>query len=221
MLGLKIIFLSFLILGLIMPAAAKDDKKETGDIKKAEVMQEMRQKTLKRIQQSLERHKTVKADFIQRSQDGHIARGVFYLERPGKMRFEYTKDIAYLVVSNGSVINFIDYELREVMRMPLSKTPFGLFANSKINLDDKRIKIPALEYFAGLVRMTIIDPAREDYGQITLIFDEARMDFRGWEILDQQGSITQVNLLNPTYDIDIKNKIFTFKDPRPKRSRKH
>jgi outer membrane lipoprotein-sorting protein len=179
-----------------------------------------RKETLKRVKIALEKHKTLKAHFVQRAQNGSVLEGTLYLKRPGKLRFEYTKDVPYLMVSNGSLISFIDYDLGDVMRWPIAKTPMGLLVSDKIDLDDERIEIPKIIRFAGLLNVTIIDPDKAEFGQITLIFEESDMEFKGWDVLDAQGTLTHVSLLDMKYDLEMKNSLFTYKDPRPKRKRK-
>jgi len=175
-----------------------------------------KEETLGKIEQSLNAIRSLKADFIQRAPDGSVAEGVLYLERPGKLRFDFGKDAPFLVVSNGSLLTFVDYEVKQVSRWPIRKTPLGILVDDEIKFDSN-IEVPDIIRFAGLVKVPVIDPKRQEYGYIILIFEESTMELRAWESVDAQGYTTRVALVNPEYNVAIDKKQFTFKDPRPKR----
>ncbi|MCF6197424.1 MAG: outer membrane lipoprotein carrier protein LolA [Emcibacter sp.] len=172
--------------------------------------------TIKKVEESLNSIHSLRASFVQRAPDGTVAEGMVYLERPGKLRFDYGKDAPFLVVSNGSLLTFVDYEVKQVNRWPIKKTPLGILVDKEIKLDSS-VEIPDIIRFAGLIKIPVIDPKRRDYGYIILIFEESTMELRAWESVDAQGYTTRVALVNPEYNVAIDKKRFTFKDPRPKR----
>jgi len=172
--------------------------------------------TLRKIEQSLNAIKSMKTDFIQRAPDGSVAEGVLYLERPGKLRFDFGDDAPFLVVSNGSLLTFVDYDVKQVSRWPIRKTPLGILVDDEIKFDGA-IEVPDIIRFAGLVKVPVIDPKRQEYGYIILIFEESTMELRAWEVVDAQGYTTRVALVNPEYNVEIDGKYFKFKDPRPRR----
>ncbi|NOZ66609.1 MAG: outer membrane lipoprotein carrier protein LolA [Alphaproteobacteria bacterium] len=172
--------------------------------------------TIKKVEESLNAIHSLRASFVQRAPDGTVAEGMVYLERPGKLRFDYGKDAPFLVVSNGTLLTFVDYEVKQVNRWPIKKTPLGILVDKEIKLDSS-VEIPDIIRFAGLIKIPVIDPKRRDYGYIILIFEESTMELRAWESVDAQGYTTRVALVNPEYNVAIDKKRFTFKDPRPKR----
>ncbi|VAX05739.1 hypothetical protein MNBD_ALPHA03-1974 [hydrothermal vent metagenome] len=172
--------------------------------------------TLRKIEKSLNAVRSLKADFVQRAPDGSVAEGILYLERPGKLRFDFGDDAPFLVVSNGSLLTFVDYEVKQVSRWPIKKTPLGILVDEEIKFDSS-IEVPDIIRFAGLVKVPVIDPKRQEYGYIILIFEESTMELKAWEVVDAQGYTTRVALVNPEYNVEIDNKKFKFKDPRPKR----
>lgn len=172
--------------------------------------------TLHQIEQSLNAIKSMKTDFIQRAPDGSVAEGVLYLERPGKLRFDFGDDAPFLVVSNGSLLTFVDYDVKQVSRWPIRKTPLGILVDDEIKFDST-IEVPDIIRFAGLVKVPVIDPKRQEYGYIILIFEESTMELRAWEVVDAQGYTTRVALVNPEYNVEIDGKYFKFKDPRPRK----
>ncbi len=173
-----------------------------------------KQELLGRVEKSLNAIHSLKSDFIQRAPDGTVAEGVLYLERPGKLRFDFGAEAPFLVVSNGTMLTFVDYDVKQVSRWPIKKTPLGILVDDDIKFDSS-IKVPDIVRFAGLLKISVIDPKREEYGHIILIFEESTLELKAWESVDAQGYTTRVALVNPEYNVEIDNKNFTFKDPRP------
>jgi outer membrane lipoprotein-sorting protein len=178
---------------------------------------EDRDVVISKIEDTLNRIRTLKATFIQRGPQGNVDEGTIFIERPGRIRFEYTDDTPILVVSNGDMLSFVDYEVNQVSRWPIDKTPLSVLVDDHINLKDKDIEIPEMIRFAGLIKASVIQPDQKDYGYITLIFEESTMELKSWEVVDVQGYTTRVALLNPEYNIPVDAKNFTYDDPRPRR----
>ena len=60
-----------------------------------------------------------KGEFIQTDGRGRTLRGTFYLQRPGKARFEYAPPSGLLIVSDGSNVNVHDRRL--ILHFPVSR----------------------------------------------------------------------------------------------------
>ncbi|OOZ40731.1 outer membrane lipoprotein carrier protein LolA [Solemya elarraichensis gill symbiont] len=81
--------------------------------------------------------KTLKADFSQfiESDDGvtHSQKGVLYLSRPGKFRWDYEGDEAQLIVADGNRVWLLDRDLEQVSHQSqetaLRGTPAQLLAD--------------------------------------------------------------------------------------------
>src|SRR3712207_2625614 len=56
--------------------------------------------------------------FVQTDPNGQVTQGTFYLQRPGKIRFEYDAPSRLLVVADGSNINISDPRLKTFRRYP-------------------------------------------------------------------------------------------------------
>lgn len=178
-----------------------------------------RENILSRVEDNLNNIRSLKATFIQRGPEGNVDEGTIFLERPGKIRFEYAKDNPILVVSNGDMLSFVDYEIKQVSRWPIDKTPLNVLVDDHIDLSDQDIEIPEMIRFAGLIKMSVLQPDQKDQGYITLIFEESTMELKSWEVIDVQGYTTRIALLNPEYNVAVDDDQFTFDDPRPQRNR--
>lgn len=135
--------------------------------------------------------------FVQMSPDGSRATGNFYLQRPGKLRFEYNPPATLLIISDGSVVSLRDRALRTTDRTPLRSTPLNLILRSRIDLaHDARVTQVARD--GGWLRVTARDRAGLAEGQITLFFFGPSAELRSWDVVDATGARTRISLTDVT-----------------------
>ena len=79
-----------------------------------------------RIEAYLTGLRSLKARFLQVSSNGGTSEGVVWLERPGRMRFQYDPPSPFLLVANYGIVVFTDRQLRQTSNIPLSQTPLML-----------------------------------------------------------------------------------------------
>src|SRR3546814_1818425 len=65
------------------------------------------------------------ADFTQTDRNGRTLSGKLTLKQPGKIRFEYQKNVPLLIVGDGKSLTMIDYEVSQVQRWPIRNSPLG------------------------------------------------------------------------------------------------
>ena len=73
--------------------------------------------------------------FTETGPNGQTRQGRFYLQRPGKMRFEYTNPAGLLVVSDGYNVKRYDPRLNSFQQVPLGRTPLSTFLARNVRLD--------------------------------------------------------------------------------------
>jgi len=147
------------------PAQAKAKMVDFG-VPPSVITGEDREQIIQKVQDNLNAVRSLKATFVQRGPEGNVDEGTIYIERPGKIRFEYSNDNPILVVSNGDMLSFIDYEINQVSRWPIDKTPLSVLVNDQIDLKEKDIEIPEIIRFAGLIKMSVVQPDHKDQGFI-------------------------------------------------------
>ncbi|MEC8426614.1 MAG: outer membrane lipoprotein carrier protein LolA, partial [Pseudomonadota bacterium] len=82
----------------------------------------------------------MEGDFIQINPDSTISEGRFYIRRPGRFRFDYTKPDSLLVVSDSVWLGIIDRELDTLDRYPIRYSPHYVLFKDNVNLlEDARI----------------------------------------------------------------------------------
>jgi outer membrane lipoprotein-sorting protein len=160
---------------------------------------------------------TMKANFTQTDRQGQVVSGVMTLKRPGKIRFEYQKDVNMLIVSNGKSLTMIDYEVNQVQRWPIKNSPLGALLDPERDIAKYGKLIPTGN--ADVISVEVRDPKRPEYGIITMILVRNGSAPGGWQLthwvaLDSQNNRTSVRLRNHKYGLAVSDKSFTYDDPR-------
>ena len=68
----------------------------------------------------------MKGEFTQVSPKGNVSAGVFYISKPGKMRFEYAPPNPFIIVSDGRWVTVKNNAKNKADQYPLSATPLNL-----------------------------------------------------------------------------------------------
>ncbi len=172
---------------------------------------------LQRAASALRAITTLRADFTQTDRNGQALNGTLTLRNPGRIRFQYSSDVNMLVVSNGSTLSVIDYDVQQVERWPIRNSPLGALLDP--NRDISRYGRVVPTGAANVVSIQVADPDRPEIPQITLIFVEKAgapggLELASWVALDAQNSRTTVRLRNHRYGGSVPDSAFTFRDPR-------
>ncbi len=157
---------------------------------------------LARVSAYLNALDTAVGDFVQIAPNGETSDGRFYIDRPGKIRFEYTPPNPALVVSDGTWV--VVYDLRDCSKQtaPLSSTPLELLLRERVNLREDEA-VTGIERRPGQMRVTAVDPDNPERGSITLIFNENPLELRQWVITDAEGRDTTVALSSIRRGVDV------------------
>ena len=77
-------------------------------------------------------------EFVQFGPRGEQTGGKFYIQRPGKIRFNYEAPSAYQVISDGKSVVIDNSKLNTLDLYPLSKTPLKLLLDDRIDLSGEQ-----------------------------------------------------------------------------------
>lgn len=155
---------------------------------------------------------SAKGDFIQTDGRGRTSRGTFYLQRPGKARFEYAPPSGLLIVSDGSNVNVSDRRLKTFDRYPLSQTPLSLFLARQVRLD-RGVKVDRVVRLSDGFALYARDGKRQAEGSIILTFSGEPMRLSEWTITDPQGGRTRVQLTSLAPVSGLAPNLFVLRDP--------
>ncbi|KQP43864.1 cell envelope biogenesis protein LolA [Brevundimonas sp. Leaf280] len=158
--------------------------------------------------------------FTETGPNGQTRQGRFYLQRPGKMRFEYTNPAGLLVVSDGYNVKRYDPRLNSFQQVPLGRTPLSTFLARNVRLD-QGVRIERVTRMAsGAFAITARDSNRPNDGQVVLAFAGNPMRLQEWTITDPQGARTRTQLTSLQPASGLSARLFQLSDPtrRPGRN---
>ena len=153
--------------------------------------------------------KNLEGDFLQTDADDKRKKGKFYIERPGKVRFDYSLPSKQKIISNGKYLAIEDHDLNTADRYPLESTPFRLLLTKDVDLM-KDAHIIALDAGDNVVVVTLTDKESGNGGQIRLFFDWPTLQLKEWIISDPQGLNTRIQLAEMQLNKEVDPKLFTF-----------
>jgi outer membrane lipoprotein-sorting protein len=174
---------------------------------------------LARAQATLQNLASAQGSFVETS-GAQRREGRFYLQRPGKMRFEYTNPAGLLVVSDGSNVKRYDPRLNVFRQVPLSQTPLSTFLARTVRLDQGVRIDRVVRMQDGGYSITALDARRPNDGAVVLMFGGSPERLLEWTIRDAQGTMTRTQLTRVTAAPNLAASLFQLRDPtqRPRRN---
>jgi len=166
---------------------------------------------LEAANRSLNGFTRLQARFTQTSPGGGRASGTVYIQRPGRMRFEYDPPATLLIVADGSVVSMRDRELRTTERTPLRSTPLNIILGANINLE-RDARVLRVSRSGPWTMITARDRSGQTDGQITLQFWGPDAELRSWDVIDATGARTRITLSDITRPASFNNGLFRLED---------
>jgi len=138
--------------------------------------------------------KTMTGEFIQFGPNGEQTGGKFFIDRPGKLRFNYEEPSAVRVIADGKAVVIGNRKLKTWDLYPLDKTPLKLLLSERIDLSGDTVQ--SVTEDPDLT--TIILGNKSIFGDstISLMFDPKTFELKQWTIRDAQGKDTSVMIYN-------------------------
>jgi outer membrane lipoprotein-sorting protein len=157
---------------------------------------------VERVNTYLSNIQTLVGDFVQVGPDGARTEGQFYIQKPGKVRFEYKPPSRIDVIADGQSVVVRDRKLATQDLYPLSQTPLRFLLSDHIDLarDTGLVSVAADDVFVTLV----IEEKQQFVGtnRLMLMFGAKDFQLRQWTVTDPQGYDTTVAV----YNLDTKTK---------------
>lgn len=154
--------------------------------------------------------RSLKGEFTQVSPRGNVSAGVFYLAKPGRLRFEYAPPNPFLVVSDGSWVVIENRKKKTTDQYPLAATPLKLLLSDEVDLLEQA-EVMSVETADGLSTITVQDKSKLTPGHIVLVFDNERKQLAQWIIQDGQGKRTTISVANLETEVEADPKLFVVK----------
>jgi outer membrane lipoprotein-sorting protein len=135
---------------------------------------------------------TLTSEFTQINPDGTVSTGTVYIQRPGRVRFEYNNDSTLVLASGGNVAIFDSKSNGGPQQYPLSQTPLSIILDANVDLGRANMVTGHSEQNNATV-VTAQDPQRPQNGNIQMVFSNPT-ELRQWIVTDDSGQKTTVIL---------------------------
>jgi outer membrane lipoprotein-sorting protein len=136
---------------------------------------------------------TMTASFRQSVSDGSTSSGHLWVQRPGKMRFQYDAPNPLLMFSDAFYVYYWDPELKQTSKVALKTTPAWFLLREPITFGDD-VMVTRFEHTGNAVRVTVVQTHSPSDGSLTMDFTENPLILRQWTVIDQRGRATTVAL---------------------------
>jgi outer membrane lipoprotein-sorting protein len=149
-----------------------------------------------RVSAYLSSLQTLVGNFVQVGPDGSKVKGDFYIQKPGKVRFEYDAPSALAIISDGSSLVVRDRTLATQDIYPLSQTPIRFLLSDRIDLmkDTNVVSVTADDLYISVTieeKQTLIGTSR-----LMLMIGTKDGQLKQWTVTDPQGYDTTVAIYN-------------------------
>jgi outer membrane lipoprotein-sorting protein len=151
---------------------------------------------LDRISLYLSSVQTLVGNFVQIGPDGGRTEGNFYIQKPGKVRFEYNPPTPIDIIADGSSVIVRDRNLATQDLYPLSQTPLRYLLADRIDLlrDTDVVSESSDDTFVTVVieeKQLVVGTSR-----LMIMFDAKDLALKQWTVTDPQGLDTTVAVFN-------------------------
>lgn len=148
----------------------------------------------------------MEGQFIQISPDGRQSEGVFFINRPGRVRFHYDPPAQLDITANNGTVAVRDRRLHTQDLYPLSKTPLRYLLADHIDLLEPGL-VDSVEIDENQVSVTISEQSSLVSGRIRMTFDRKSDELLRWVVTDAQGD-TSFGVFNTTVGKAQDNNLF-------------
>ena len=130
--------------------------------------------------------KTMAGRFEQIDSNGGRTEGLFFIERPNKVRFRYGPPSHEEIVSEGRGFYIIDRVEKTKYAYPQDQIPLRQFLADDINLFEANIVdvVSSTDY----ISVTISDETPIGVVEVSLVFDIATKDIKQWTLIEPSGA---------------------------------
>ncbi|CAN7402013.1 outer-membrane lipoprotein carrier protein LolA [Mesorhizobium sp. LjRoot246] len=138
--------------------------------------------------------KSMSGDFVQSGPKAEKTRGRFFLQRPGKIRFNYAGQSGISVIADGKSLVVYNRKLKTSRLYALSKTPLKLLLDDKVDFSRSRLK--SIRDDGAQIIIKLADRSAFGNSSISMVFDRKSLDLRRWSLIDEKGLTTTVAISN-------------------------
>lgn len=151
---------------------------------------------------------TAQSKFQQIDYQGNVMRGQFYIDRPGRLRFQYDAPTKDFIVADGVQIHFYDGEADQYNSAPIGMTLADFILRDDLSFMDEKINVESVVKDKDMVNITITQADEPGMGELILKFTSQPFALKSWDIIDAQGLKTSIVLNNLNRNTKIPASLF-------------
>ncbi len=149
-----------------------------------------------RVNNYLTGTQVLSGQFVQVGPDGQRTQGEFFIQKPGRVRFDYDPPSPIDIIADGQTVVVRDRNLATQDVYPLSQTPLRFLLSDRVDLM-KETNLIAV--YADDVFITVV--TEENNGivgtsRLMIMFSAKDMQLKQWTVTDPQGYDTTVAVYN-------------------------
>jgi outer membrane lipoprotein-sorting protein len=149
---------------------------------------------IKKVSSYFNQMTELKGAFVQTSADNKRQRGKFYVQKPGRFRFDYSAPSKLVILSDGVYMAIQDADLKTDDRFELDRTPFRVLLRKDVDLlrDANILEVKEVD---DVIILSLQDKNPDNAGKIKLFLaHKPQIELREWITTDAQGLDTRVEL---------------------------
>jgi outer membrane lipoprotein-sorting protein len=140
--------------------------------------------------------RTMVGDFVQVGPDGGKTEGQIYLQKPGRVRFEYAPPSPIELIADGQSLVVRDRKLATQDLYPLGQTPLRFLLADRVDL---MRETNVVGVYSDNIFTTVVIEEKKTLGgthKLMLMFGAQDLALKQWTVTDPQGFDTTVAIYN-------------------------
>ena len=163
--------------------------------------------------------RTLRARFLQVDARGRVAEGTLFMQRPGRMRFEYDPPSPILIVADGTTVTYQDKQLGQITSVFLGQTPLSIILAERVRLSGdvtvlRGDRFPG-QAQGGRLEIWLARTANPREGTLILSFALDPFALAQWRVIDAQAQEVRVTLSRVERDIPLAASLFRAPQQQP------
>jgi outer membrane lipoprotein-sorting protein len=151
---------------------------------------------IQRVDEYLSKTQVLSGNFVQVGPDGRRSQGEFYIQKPGRVRFDYDAPSPIDIIADGQSVVVRDRKLATQDLYPLSQTPLRFLLADNVDLmkDTNLVAVYADDVFVTVVveeKNGLVGTSR-----LMIMFSAKDMQLKQWTVTDPQGYDTTIAVYN-------------------------
>ena len=164
---------------------------------------------------------TLQSNFYQYDDNsGKMAEGKLYIQKPKKLRFEYTHPFNTLLITNNNITTYYDKDLDEISTFATKSLPISFLFNEQSNLKSINAEIKKINKEDNKITIYTTSTIDKNKFNINYTFNNNITTLQEINFQDENGQNITITLFNTQLNKELDKNLFIFKNPRLYKNRK-